>query len=60
VPVLAIPSIMPFRGYMISNHVTAVMVHRLDGIEAYVRWLVTTILHGGGTTSSDTIGYYLV
>jgi hypothetical protein len=34
--VLAIPSIMPFRGYMISKlyHVTAVTVHRLDGIEA--------------------------
>jgi hypothetical protein len=37
VPVLAIPSIMPFRGYMISKlyHVTAVTVHRLDGIEAH-------------------------
>jgi hypothetical protein len=33
---LAIPSIMPYRGYMISKlyDVTAVTVHRLDGIEA--------------------------
>jgi hypothetical protein len=46
---------------MISKlyHVTVVTVHRLDGIEART-WLVTTILHGGSTTSSDTIGYYLV
>jgi hypothetical protein len=38
-PVLAIPSIMPFRGYMISKlyHVTAVTVHRLDGIMARTR-----------------------
>jgi hypothetical protein len=35
--VLAIPSIMLFRGYMISKlyHVTAVTVHRFDGIEAH-------------------------
>jgi hypothetical protein len=29
-------------------------------VKRLVRWLVTTILHGGSTTSSDTIGYYLV
>jgi hypothetical protein len=60
--VLSIPSIMPFRGYMIPKlyHVTVVTVHRLDGMEARMMTCYNEIALTVVWLSIDTISYSLV